>query len=220
MRKNLVIYGAGGLARETLWMINSDDTLSKEFNVLAFVVDEEFFNNTHSSVMGVTVKSSEYLYKEAVNDAPCVVIAIANAAARMACFNRLKQMPYLSFPPIVHPSCNIAPDAKIGDGTLIHTKCTITVGVTIGQCVLLNGQVTIGHDAVIDDFVTIMPRCDISGNVKIGKCASIGAKSFVLEGKRIGENATAAPGSIILRNVPPNVTVMGNPAKIFLKHNG
>ena len=41
---------------------------------------------------------------------------------------------------------------------------------------------------------------------------------FVLQGKLIGNNSILAPGSIVLTNVPPNVTVMGNPATILVRH--
>ncbi|MBQ9882217.1 MAG: hypothetical protein IJM42_06390, partial [Synergistes sp.] len=125
----------------------------------------------------------------------------------------------ISFPSLIYPTCRISADAVIGEGAMIHSNCTITVNVKIGKCVLMNGNVAVGHDAEIEDFVSIMPRCDISGHVKIGKCASVGAKSFILERKTFGENSIAAPGSIILRNVPSDVTVMGNPAKIYLRHN-
>ena len=218
MIQDLVMYGAGGLARETLWMINSNSILRAKFRVTAFVVDDEFIEKTPKEIANIQVKGKKYFFNEAQKDKPNVIIAISNSKARKRCFEELKSLEYLSFPSIIHPSCNVSPDIKIGAGSIIHSYCIVTVNVAIGECVFINGTSTIGHDTVIDDYVSIMPRCDISGNVKIGACASIGAKSFILEGKTFGENSTAAPGSIILRNVPSDVTVMGNPAKIYLRH--
>lgn len=218
MRKDIVIYGAGGLARETLWMINSNDILREQFNVTAFVVDNEFLAKPPREISAIPVVGKDYFYNEAKEDKPGVIVAIGESKGRRRCFEELESLEYLSFPSIVHPTCNAAPDIEVGPGTIIHSYCIVTVGVKIGKCVFVNGTSAIGHDTEVGDFVSIMPRCDISGHVKIGACASIGAKSFILERKSVGENAVVAPGSIVLRNVPANVTVMGNPAKVYLTH--
>lgn len=219
MKKDIVIYGAGGLARETLWMINSNDVLREKYNVTAFVVDYEFLEKAPREISTIPVVGKDYFYNEGKEDKPGVIVAIGEPKSRRRCFEELESLGYLSFPTIIHPTCNIAPDIEVGTGSIIHSYCIVTVGVKIGKCVFVNGTSTIGHDVNVGDFVSIMPRCDISGHVNIGSCASIGAKSFVLERKTIGENSIMVPGSIVLRNVPPNVTVMGNPAKIYLRHS-
>ena len=218
MKKDIVIYGAGGLARETHWMINSNDVLRERYNVRAFVVDSEYIEKTPREIADLPVISKDYFYNDAKRDKPGVIIAIGEPRGRRRCFEELELLEYLSLPSIVHPTCNAAPDIEVGAGTIIHSYCIVTVGAKIGKCVFVNGTSAIGHDAEVGDFVSIMPRCDISGHVKIGACASIGAKSFILERKSVGENAVVAPGSIVLRNVPANVTVMGNPAKVYLTH--
>ncbi len=218
MSRDIVIYGAGGLARETLWMINSNEILRSQYNVRAFVVDDKYIECTPKKVSGLPVFPKEYFYGRAKEERPGVIVAIGEPHGRRSCFEELEQLEYLSFPSIIHPTCNVSPDIEVAPGTIIHSYCIVTVNVKIGKCVFVNGTSAIGHDAEVGDFVSIMPRCDISGHVKIGACASIGAKSFILERKSVGENAVVAPGSIVLRNVPANVTVMGNPAKVYLTH--
>jgi acetyltransferase-like isoleucine patch superfamily enzyme len=46
---------------------------------------------------------------------------------------------------------------------------------------------------------------------------SIGTSSTILGGIQIGENSIIGAGSVVISDVPPNVIVAGNPAKILRK---
>lgn len=213
MKKEIVIYGASGLGREILYLIKS--RLSDDFNVIAFI-DDNLSKNKNMNVSDLPVYSKEFLhnYKSHLG----VVIAIADPAIKKRLYEELSKFKFLFFPSIVSPEAQIASDAVIAEGTIITGRCVLSVNVKLGKLVLMNGEDQLGHDVVIKDFVSIMPRCGISGNVTIcGNCL-IGAHSFVLQGKLIGNNSILAPGSIVLTNVPPNVTVMGNPATILVRH--
>jgi hypothetical protein len=45
--------------------------------------------------------------------------------------------------------------------------------------------------------------------------ASIGANATILPGIRIGHDAMIGAGSVVTKDVPPNATVVGNPAKLI-----
>jgi acetyltransferase-like isoleucine patch superfamily enzyme len=45
----------------------------------------------------------------------------------------------------------------------------------------------------------------------------IGDSAIVCKGVRIGENSVVGAGSVVRKDVPPNVVVIGNPAEI-VKH--
>ena len=51
----------------------------------------------------------------------------------------------------------------------------------------------------------------------IRKGASIGSGATILPNTTIGENAIVGAGAVVTKDVPPNTTVAGNPAK-FLRH--
>ena len=51
------------------------------------------------------------------------------------------------------------------------------------------------------------------GRVLIKKGAFIGARSIIMPGVCIGENAVVAAGSVVTKSVEPNTVVGGNPAK-------
>lgn len=213
MKKEIVIYGAGGFARETLWLVES--FLDDKFTVSSFVVDKEYYATAPKELCGRPVYSEEFLTEG--KPALGVALAFALPAARKRVFNKLKaNNENLFFPVLIHPTTILAPGVEIGEGTIVRGSGLLSVGVKVGTGVLINGSNNLGHDVVIEDFCAIMPRCTISGNVTIGECSSIGAMSFILEKKRIGKNCVVAPGSIVLRSFADNVTVMGNPAKVYL----
>jgi acetyltransferase-like isoleucine patch superfamily enzyme len=51
----------------------------------------------------------------------------------------------------------------------------------------------------------------------IKKGASVGSSATILCGIIIGENAIVGAGSVVTKNVPPNSTVAGVPAKVIKK---
>ena len=51
----------------------------------------------------------------------------------------------------------------------------------------------------------------------IGKECNIGAQSMILPGIRIGDNCVVAAASVVMKDVPSNCLVAGNPARIMEK---
>jgi acetyltransferase-like isoleucine patch superfamily enzyme len=50
---------------------------------------------------------------------------------------------------------------------------------------------------------------------RIKKGASLGSSVTVLSGVTVGENAIVGAGSVVLKDVPENTIVAGNPAKVI-----
>lgn len=78
--------------------------------------------------------------------------------------------------------------------------------------------VYIGDDTYIAFDVAILAH-DMSRlihkDVKIGKRCFIGARSIILPGVTIGDEVVVAAGSVVTKDVPDNVIVAGNPAKVM-----
>jgi len=87
---------------------------------------------------------------------------------------------------------------------------------------VFHGQgLIISDKAIIGDYVTVRQNTTI-GNARtnggcpvIGNNVEIGANSVIIGEITIGDNSIVAAGSVLVDNVPSNVVVAGNPAKII-----
>lgn len=105
----------------------------------------------------------------------------------------------------------------IGEGACLSPFVTLTSNIRIGRCFHANLYSYVEHDCVIGDFVTFAPGAKVNGNVTIGDHAFVGSGAVVRQGITIGAGATIGMGAVVTRNVPPGVTVVGNPAKPLIK---
>lgn len=106
----------------------------------------------------------------------------------------------------------------IGDNVLIMNGVRISSAssITIGDgCMLAN------HAYLTDaDWHDIHDRTSAPGGtapIVLERGAWIGDSAIVCKGVRIGENSIVGAGAVVTRNVPPNVIVAGNPARIVKK---
>ena len=104
------------------------------------------------------------------------------------------------------------------------TGIEIHPGAVIGRRVFIDHGmgVVIGETAVIGDDVTIYQDVTLGGTGKdvgkrhptIGNHVTIGAGAKVLGPFTVGDGSKIGAGSIVLKEVPPNCTVVGNPGRI------
>ena len=87
--------------------------------------------------------------------------------------------------------------------------------------------VVIGETAIIKDNVTIYQGATLGGTGKekgkrhptIESNVMISAGAKVLGSFTIGENSKIGAGSVVLKEVPPNSTVVGIPGKVVKNNN-
>ncbi len=51
-------------------------------------------------------------------------------------------------------------------------------------------------------------------DVHIGRCVWIGANTVIVPGVTIGDNCVIGAGSVVTKDIPPNVVAFGNPCKV------
>ncbi|NWF60153.1 MAG: acyl-ACP--UDP-N-acetylglucosamine O-acyltransferase [Fischerella sp.] len=109
---------------------------------------------------------------------------------------------------------------KIGDDNLIREYVTInratgTGGETrIGNSNLLMAYVHVGHNCVIEDSVVIANSVALAGHVHIESRARLSGVLGVHQFVHIGKHSMIGGMARIDRDVPPYMTVEGNPARI------
>jgi acetyltransferase-like isoleucine patch superfamily enzyme len=126
--------------------------------------------------------------------------------------------------------CEIGDETKIGafveiqKNARVGKRCKISSHTFICEGVEIEDQVFVGHGVVfINDTyprattATGGLQTDADWKVertRVCKGASIGSGATVLANLTIGENAIVGAGSVVTHDVPPNVIVTGNPARL------
>jgi sugar O-acyltransferase (sialic acid O-acetyltransferase NeuD family) len=105
----------------------------------------------------------------------------------------------------------------IGDGTIINQGAIIDNFAVIGEACFINIGAVISHDTVIGDGTFIAPGACIAGFVKVGEECFIGTNATIINNITIGKHSIVAAGAVVIRDVPDNVMVAGNPA-VIKKH--
>ncbi|WP_172135174.1 NeuD/PglB/VioB family sugar acetyltransferase [Adlercreutzia sp. ZJ473] len=207
--KKLVLLGAGGMGREVAQLVERINAVSLTYALLGFVDDAGF--EPGAKLNGCPVLgSSEWLVSHR-NEVVCTC-TIGHAATKEKLQARLASQGIV-FESIVAPDVEIPDSTTIGPGCVFYPSVIVSVNCGIGEGVLLNSGVTVGHDSTIGDFTSIMPGTGISGNCHVGRRVNIGGHAFLTPGRKVGDDATVAAGSIVFNNVRKGTTVLGNPAR-------
>ena len=109
----------------------------------------------------------------------------------------------------------------IGDGTNIGSCCTIDRGLIdntiIGDYVMIDNQVHIGHNCVIGDYCILAGQVGLSGSVKLQKNVMMGGDVSIKDNITIGENSIIAGASKVFKDFPKNSKIGGNPAQYLME---
>jgi sugar O-acyltransferase (sialic acid O-acetyltransferase NeuD family) len=187
-----VIVGAGNFGREIRqWML-----CDHRPEQIVFLDD---------TVTGPDVIGTIDSYQR--QDGDEVIIAIADPREKQAAAERFVRISGYQF------SDAVVGDAKIGDGCVICPGVIVSTNVRLGMACALNLQTSVGHDVTMGDYCQLSPHVGISGHVKIGNRCFFGSGAQVIPKVTIGDDCTIGAGAVVIRDVEPASTMVGNPAR-------
>jgi acetyltransferase-like isoleucine patch superfamily enzyme/dTDP-4-dehydrorhamnose 3,5-epimerase-like enzyme len=112
--------------------------------------------------------------------------------------------------------CNICDHVFIENDVIIGDRVTVKSGVQLWDGVELEDDVFVGPNATFtnDPFPRSKQRPSAFARTLVKHGASIGANATILPGLTVGARAMVGAGAVVVRSVPPNAIVLGNPARI------
>jgi UDP-N-acetylglucosamine acyltransferase len=106
----------------------------------------------------------------------------------------------------------------MGDRNTVREFCTFNTGTvqdrgetTIGSDNWIMAYVHIAHDCIVGDNTTLANNTTLAGHVQIGDWVTVGGLTGVLQRMRIGAYAMVGFQAHVNKDVPPFMTVDGNP---------
>jgi len=215
MIKSIVIYGAGGFAREVLQVLHAINAVSPTWRCLGFIVEPGYAapESLHDlpvfdSVEHVPDQSELWLS-----------IAIGDPHTRWRVADDVGRLTTAAFPALVHPQAWIGDRVRLGAGTVVCAGAMITTDISLGEHVQVNLCATIGHDTAIGRCTTVSPGANISGRVSIGERVEIGTAASVIPGVEIGADCVIGASSAVIRSLPSGATAVGVPARVVRMRN-
>lgn len=213
----ILIYGAGGFAREVAWLVEQCADAGQALQPVGFIDDNEA-NHGHE-INGLRVYSLEQAARQFPQAR--VVLGLGAPAVREKLAARA-QAQGLAFATLVHPRVERSRFIEMGEGTVVCAGSILTTNIRLGRQVQINLDCTVGHDVVMEDYVTLAPGVHVSGFVTLEKGAYVGTGASIINGRLdtplvIGASAVIGAGACVIRDIPPGVTAVGIPAKPLVK---
>lgn len=208
----VLIWGGGSAAR----LVESH--LLDLHPQIKIIIYDSTITRTHFETNSLFINSVDKLNRF-LPDVSEYVIAIGaeHGYARYKISEHLKR---LNIKPIkiISKSAYIDHTVNIGKGCQIMNSVTINKFVSIGEQCIINTGATIDHECRLGNGVHIMGSAAIAGRVIIGDFSTVGTNATILPDIKIGTRSYVGAGAVVLKDVPNDSVVIGNPA-IELRRN-
>ncbi len=212
MRGDLVIVGAGGHGR-----VCAEIAAAAGWTVAGFL--------DASRPAGEIVNGHPVLGRslgEIRNTHPSgkaqVFIAVGDNHRRKALFEGAAALGY-EVAALVHPAASVSPTASVGAGSVLMAGTIVNANSSIGRYCIVNTASSLDHDNVLEDGVQICPGVRSAGGVRYRALAFIGTGASIIPGIEIGAHAIVGAGSVVIRDVPEDAKVAGNPARAITRRH-
>jgi len=196
------IYGASGHGSVILDIFHE-----LKIHVDAFIDDSK----TQSEFLGLKVLR---MSRSLIKGSDVTFVAIGNNQIR----KRIVESFNFKTINALHPQSIISTSVILDSGVCVMPGSVINTNVKIGSHAIINTNASVDHDCFLSDYVHISPMATLCGNVSVGELSHIGAGSVILPNVKIGKNCIIGAGAVVIEDVPDNMIVVGNPARIIKKN--
>lgn len=211
MTKSIVVFGSGGHAKVVI------DSLifNREYKIVGVVTE----NETHikrGEFYGIKVLGGDANLKKLAEEFEFNhgIIGIGDNSLREKVSAKvLSALSDFQFINAVHPSAQIAPSVRLGEGIAIMAGAVINADTKIDDHALVNTNASVDHDCHLHSFSSVAPGATLGGNVNLDTAVAIGLGASVIQNISIGARTVVGAGAVVVTDIETSVTVIGVPAR-------
>jgi sugar O-acyltransferase (sialic acid O-acetyltransferase NeuD family) len=209
--RKLLIFGSAEIAELARFYFDLDSP----YQVVAFVVDDEFFSETTFQGLDV-VPWSDALKKYPPSDYS-MHVALSYRGLNSLRENKFKQCQSAGYELVSYVSskATIFPDLKLGSNCFILENQNIQPRVTLEDNVMLWSGNHIGHGSTIKEHAYLASHVVISGHVEIGRRCFIGVNATIRDFLLIGDDTFIGMGAIVTRNLAEGSVVLPSKSEVI-----
>ena len=205
----LCIYGAGGFGKEVYDIASRINNKHQLWEEILFVVDAPYLSN--EPYKGRLLSIDNILKELDIKNIE-IIIANGEPVTRRELYTKIKAM-NIKIATLVDPSSKISDTASLGEGVIVAPLSIIASSVVLGCNVAINTHTTIGHDITIGEHSVVSTHVTVGGSSVIGADSFIGLGVQTKENLSIGSQVIIGMGSVVFKDIPDKMIVMGNPAR-------
>jgi len=209
--RKLLIFGSAEIAELARFYFDLDSP----YQVVAFVVDDEFYSET--TFQGLDVVSwSDALKKYPPSDYS-MHVALSYRGLNSLRENKFKQCQSAGYELVSYVSsrATIFPDLKLGSNCFILENQNIQPRVTLEDNVMLWSGNHVGHGSTIKEHAYLASHVVISGHVEIGRRCFIGVNATIRDFLLIGDDTFVGMGAIVTRNLAEGSVVLPSKSEVI-----
>ncbi|MBJ2144386.1 acetyltransferase [Delftia acidovorans] len=205
--KDVYIINAGGFGRNMASTARGDIAHGKDWLVKGFLDGRQGL----MQVQDLPIVGDPMTFRS--EPSQLFICALGNPLERRRFAQPLLEQgaQFMNLLPKVHRSER----SQMGMGCLFEHDVSLGADARLGDFVITLANTIVGYDVIVGSYTTIASFVFIGGGACIGENVTIHPHATILPGVKIGDGAVIGAGSVVIGNVPPGVTMFGNPAKRF-----
>ena len=209
--KNIVLIGGGNQAHYTIDIINKEG----KYNIIGII---DSIHDIGSNRFGYKVlgRQEDIIKLKEQYNIEGGIISIGDNWVRYYISSQIKkEIPDFNFVNAIHPSVVIGDNVQLGEGVVMMAGCIINPKSKIGDFTFFATGAQVDHDCNIKNYSSISAGSITGGYVTLGEFSAITLGVTVVDRLKIGKNTVVGAGSLVIKDLPDNVLVYGNPCKVI-----
>ncbi len=210
---DIVLIGAGGHGKVVLDIVQCQ----KQHRIVGFVDADSSLHGTRIADVPV-LGGINQLMKLRSQKVRGAIVSIGDNRIRQQYAKEAADAGLELISPI-HPDATVAATAKIGQNVVVCAGAIVCPDAIIGNGTIVNTGAIVDHECVIGESVHLCPASALAGRVRVDDLAFVGLGARVIQCVSIGARSIVGAGAVVIRDLPPDATAVGVPARIIQRRD-